>query len=122
MSLYDRLGGADGVTAAVRELSRRIRVHPVLGPFFDELDYDQIVEHRADYLLAILGGPEGYMGRGMRDAHRHLSLHHEHMDAFLALVRETLADCDVSPRDVDATVEQLDRLRPVLVVPQSSLG
>ena len=36
---------------------------------------------------------------------------------FLQLVRETLVDLDVSPLDVEATVGQLDRLRPALVVP-----
>ncbi|BAU31337.1 group I truncated hemoglobin [Microcella alkaliphila] len=120
MTLYDRLGGAAGVDAAVRELSARIRVHTLLGPFFDDLDYDQIVEHRADYLVAIFGGPEAYEGRGMRESHRHLGLRDEHMDAFLHLVRETLTDLDVSPLDIEQTVVELERLRPVLVVPQSS--
>ncbi|MGY6499001.1 MAG: group I truncated hemoglobin [Microcella sp.] len=119
MTLYDRLGGAAGVDAAVGALSARIREHPTLSPFFDDLDYDHIVEHRADYLVAILGGPEEYMGRGMREAHRHLGLRDEHMNAFLALVRETLADLDVSPLDIEQTVAELDRLRPVLVVPPS---
>ncbi|MFN3707739.1 group I truncated hemoglobin [Microcella sp.] len=120
MTLYERLGGATGVDAAVRLLSARIRVHPLLGPFFTDLDYDHIVEHRADYLIAILGGPEGYTGRSMRDSHRHLGLRDEHMDAFLALVRDTLADLDVSPLDREQTVAELERLRPVLVTDQSA--
>lgn len=120
MTLYDRLGGAAGVDAAVGALSARIREHPTLSPFFDDLDYDQIVEHRADYLVAILGGPEEYTGRGMRDSHRHLGLGNEHIDAFLVLVRETLGDLDVSPIDIEQTVAALERLRPVLVVPRSA--
>lgn len=120
MTLYDRLGGAVGVGVAARELSARIRVHPLLRSFFDDLDYDQIVKHRADYLVAIFGGPEAYEGRGMRESHRHLGLRDEHMDAFLHVVRETLIDLDVSPLDIEQTVAELERLRPVLVVPQSS--
>lgn len=121
MMLYDRLGGAEGVDAAVRELSSRIRTHSLLGSFFDNLDYDHIVQHRADYLMAILGGPEGYTGRGMRDSHRHLGLRDEHMDAFLSLVRETLTDRGLAPSDVSQTIAELERLRPALVLPQSNL-
>ncbi|HET8957991.1 MAG TPA: group 1 truncated hemoglobin [Microcella sp.] len=116
MGLYERLGGEAGLDRAVRELSDRIKVDPVLGRFFAHLDYDAIVQHRSDYLIAILGGPERYTGQGMREAHRHLALSDEHMDTFLRLVRETLTDCDVSPLDVEAAVGQLDRLRPALVV------
>lgn len=115
MGLYERLGGHEGVDRAVSVLSTRIRDDVVLGPFFDTLDYDAIVQHRADYLAAILGGPERYTGRGMRDAHRHLQLTDEHMDAFLRLVRETLTELDASPLDIEATVVELDRLRPALV-------
>lgn len=118
MGLYERLGGDEGVDRAVSVLSTRIRDDAVLGPFFDTLDYDAIVQHRADYLAAILGGPERYTGKGMRDAHRHLQLTDEHMDAFLRLVRETLTELDASPLDIEATVAELDRLRPALVVRQ----
>lgn len=120
MSLYERLGGHSGVDAMVRDLSDRIRVHPVLGPFFVDREYEAIVQHRSDYLVAILGGPEGYEGKGMRDAHRELGLTDVHMDAFLDVVRETLRARDASPFDIEVTVAELDRLRPVLVAPPPS--
>lgn len=123
MPLYERLGGAEALDEVVRDLSERIRVDPLLGPFFQHVDYAEVVEHRADYLAAIFGGPENYRGKGMRDAHRHLDIDHRHMDAFLDLVRLTLEDHDVSAIDIAETLTELDRLRPVLVVaPRAPTG
>lgn len=115
MTLIDRLGGAAAVEAVVADLSERILEHPDLKGYFAGLDYDAIVEHRAAYMVAILGGPEQYSGVSMRQAHQHLGLSHAHMNMFLELLEATLTDAGVSPLDIAHVRKEVDRLRPAIV-------
>ena len=117
MSTFEQLGGAAGIRAFVDELTVRIDADPVLGPMFAEVDPLLLNQHREKYFAAVFGGPEGYSGRGLREAHASLSLTDEAYDRFLRIVDETLAGLGAN---VTAAIEVralLERLRLAIVSP-----
>lgn len=114
-TLYDRLGGAGPVERLVDELSRRLLDDPRLGPVLADLDLELLRLHRTAYLIVILGGPEGYEGRSMREAHQPLGLTSADMDAFLGVLRGVLDDAGIGHDDATAVVHTLERLRPAIV-------
>ncbi len=117
MSLFELVGGAEGVRRFVDELSRRLDDDPELGPLFEGVEGSTLRAHREHYLAAILGGPENYSGRGLREAHRPLGLTDAHLDRFLVVAAESLAATGAPPAAVVEVHELLERLRPVIVTP-----
>lgn len=117
--MFEQFGGERGVQRFVDELARRLAADPELGPLFAGVDADGLARHREHYFSAVLGGPENYAGRGLRDAHRPLDLHHPQFDRFLSVVDDTLVAVAATPQVADELRALLERLRPVIVTPGS---
>jgi hemoglobin len=84
-SLYERLGGHEGILRLITPFYTAVRQHSVLGPIFNEriADWTAHLAKITEFWAGMTGGPSGYMG-GMG---RHLSLPvgGEHFQAWLAL-------------------------------------
>lgn len=115
MSLFEQLGGAEGIRIFVEVFSRRLTEDAELGPLFDGVDIASLQQHRQQYFAAVLGGPENYTGRGMREAHRPLGITDEHFDRILVIVDESLVAVSASADAVGEVHDMLERLRPVIV-------
>ncbi len=120
MSLFEQLGGTDGVRRFVDDLSQRLVDDPRFGPLFDGVDHATLRQHREHYFAAVLGGPENYSGRGLREAHRALRLDDADFDHFMAIAHESLVAVQASPAAIADLRDLLARLRPV-IVPTSSV-
>lgn len=115
MSLFEALGGEPGIHRFVDEFSRRLSTDPELGPLFDGVDGDGLQRHREQYFAAVLGGPENYTGRGLREAHRHIGIDDAQFDRFLMIADEALATIAAGAQAVADVRDLLARLRPVVV-------
>jgi hemoglobin len=115
MSLFEALGGEPGISRFVDELDRRLLADPELGPMFVGVDGAGLQRHREHYFAAVLGGPEQYAGRGLRDAHRHVGIDDAQFDRFLAIADESLAAVSAGAAAADDVRDLLARLRPVVV-------
>src|SRR5262245_64048643 len=79
-TLFERLGGAVSIDAAVDAFYGRVLADPELAPFFDHIDVRRLRAHQKAFLSMALGGPERYRGRNLGDAHRHLAIGDHHVD------------------------------------------
>lgn len=99
MSLFERLGGAPAINAAVDLFYKKVLADNRINYYFDDVDMmDQAAKQKA-FLTMAFGGPNGYDGRDMRSAHAHLvaqGMNDEHFDAVLELIGETLTELGVS--------------------------
>ena len=120
MSLFERLGGADAIGALIDDLSRRLVADPLLGHYFEDIDGETLQSHREAYLTAVLGGPEEYEGRGMRESHRPFSISHAEMDRFIVLAAESLSAARVAEAETREVLDYFERLRPAIVAPTST--
>lgn len=68
-TLYDRLGGEDGVAAIATELIERVAADPALGRSFAGTNLKRIEQHLASQLCELSGGPCRYDGDTMREVH-----------------------------------------------------
>lgn len=106
MSLYDRLGGAAAVDAAVDLFYRRVLADDRVNPFFDDVDMDVQIAKQKGFLTMVFGGPNAYTGKSMRDGHKHLierGLNDDHVDIIITHLGDTLRELGVSEADI-ATV------------------
>ncbi|ABD11943.1 group 1 truncated hemoglobin [Frankia sp. CcI156] len=81
MSIYDTIGGATAVQAAVDDFYVRVTADPVLAPLFANRDLPRLKEHQRAFIAAVIGGPEVYRGRDMAAVHATLGLTDAHFDA-----------------------------------------
>jgi hemoglobin len=104
MSIYDEIGGAAAVDAAVDIFYRKVLSDDRISEFFDTVDMDaQIVKQKA-FLTMAFGGPNEYSGKDMREGHKHMNLTEEHFNAVAENLVATLEELNVPQEKIDAIV------------------
>jgi len=97
--LFERLGGATAVDAAVDRFYEKVLADARIKHFFTGIDMDSQRRHQKMFLSHAFGGTAGYDGRGMRAAHRRLveemGLDDGHFDAVVENLAETLTELGV---------------------------
>jgi hemoglobin len=98
-TLYERLGGEQGVEAVVDDFYDRVLADDSLQHHFEGVDTESLRDHQRAFLSMVAGGPDEYDGDDMRAAHAHLPITEaefgdvaEHLDA--ALRENGVADSD----------------------------
>lgn len=102
-SLYERLGGADAVNAAVDIFYRKLLADDRVNYFFDSTDMDNQIAKQKAFLTMVFGGPNHYTGKDMREGHKHLidrGLNDDHVDIVIAHLGGTLKELGVPDEDV----------------------
>lgn len=69
-TLYDQLGGRDGVAAITDHLLDAFAVDPQVAPLFAHVDITRFRRMFADYLCQTADGPCRYSGDSMEEVHR----------------------------------------------------
>ncbi len=98
-SLFEQLGGAAAVEAAVDNFYRKVLVDDRVAHFFDGVDMERQRDKQKAFLTMAFGGPHNYTGKDMRVGHAHLvkmGLNDSHVDAIIELLGATLRDLGVA--------------------------
>lgn len=98
-TLYDAIGGADAVSAAVDVLYERLLADPVVSHHFEGVDVRRLAGHMRAFLTAALDGPQAYEGRDLGAAHADLGITAAEWDATVGHVVATLESLGV-PADL----------------------
>ncbi len=96
--LFERLGGAAAVDAAVDLFYRKVLTDDRVSNFFDDTDMDEQRAKQKSFLTMVFGGPNDYTGQNMRDAHKRLvddGLDDCHFDAVAVHLQNTLEELAV---------------------------
>ena len=98
-NLYEQLGGAAAVDAAVDLFYRKVSADDRIRHFFDGVDMNRQAAKQKAFLTIAFGGPGRYSGKSLRSSHADLvarGLDDSHFDAVVELLAETLAELGVS--------------------------
>src|SRR2546421_7602507 len=68
-TLYDRLGGAGAIDAALRLFYEKILADPMVAPFFARTNVNRLIAQQRNFIGSAIGGPQGYRGPDMRTPH-----------------------------------------------------
>ena len=105
-SLFEQLGGAGAVDAAVDIFYRKVLTDDRVSRFFDDVDMDRQRGKQKAFLTMAFGGPTNYSGKDMRTAHARLvaqGLNDTHFDTIIELLGGTLKELGVA----DALIQQV---------------
>ena len=98
MSIYESIGGAPAVRAAVDDFYARVLADERLAPFFTDTDLPRLKAHQRAFIAAAVGGPEIFAGRDMASAHAGLGIGNGDFDAVVGHLVGTLTGLGV-PED-----------------------
>ena len=99
MSVYEKIGGADAVDAAVDIFYRKVLGDDLISHFFDDVDMERQIAKQTGFLTMAFGGPHHYSGKDMREAHKHMNIKEEHFTAVAGHLQSTLEELNV-PKDL----------------------
>lgn len=106
-TLYDRLGGYDGITDFTNDLLPRLQADSQLGRFWKNRGDDGVKrEHQLliDYLCANAGGPMYYTGRDMDITHKGMKISEDDWAIFLQHAGATMEALQVPKQECDDVV------------------
>lgn len=115
MSIYDSIGGASAVRAAVDDFYVRVLADPKLAPFFTSTDMDRLKAHQRSFIAAAIGGPEIFAGRDMASAHQGLGITDADFDAVVGHLVDTLTGLGVPEETIGQIGSALLPLRADIV-------
>ncbi|WP_181690976.1 truncated hemoglobin [Natronomonas sp. LN261] len=114
-TLYDRLGGREGIRAVVDEFYDRLVADEKLGPFFETADLESLQRTQTDFLCEAAGGPETYDAAPVREAHLHVPLTPAHVERAVGILEESLDEFDVPDEDARTVVEAVAKYEAELL-------
>ncbi len=98
-TLFEKLGGAGAVDAAVGIFYGHVLNDAYVKRFFEGVDMERQAAKQKAFLTMAFGGPNNYSGKDMREGHRHLvekmGLNDSHFEHILVHLRTTLAQLGV---------------------------
>lgn len=106
-TLYERLGGYDGITAFVDDLLPRLQSDSQLGRFWQHRGDDGVKREKQlliDYLSSNAGGPVYYTGRDMKLSHAGMKISESDWSVFLEHAGNTMDALKVPKQECDDVV------------------
>ena len=90
-SLYDRLGGKEGITTVVDSFVAKVGADKRINGYFASTDLTKLKMHMVNQFCEATGGPCKYTGRTMKQTHAGMGVTDA---AFGALVEDLVATLD----------------------------
>ncbi|MCK6375713.1 MAG: group 1 truncated hemoglobin [Zoogloea sp.] len=113
-TLFERLGGAPAVDAAVDIFYDKVLADTRIRHFFDKTDMARQRAHQKAFLSVAFGGPSAYQGRDMRAGHARLvaeGLNDSHFDAVIENLASTLTELGVAAASIQEVAAIANTLR-----------
>lgn len=117
-SLYERLGGYDGITAVVLLLLPRLQSDSQLGRFWAHRGTDGLRREQQlliDFLCQATGGPLYYTGRDLQTSHRGMRISTSDWRLFMQHVTATLDQTLAGRPEYDEVLSFIESTRSELV-------
>ena len=113
-SLYERLGGYDGLAAIVDDLLPRLLGDPHLAVYWKGKCKDSLKKDRqliVDFLGSAFGGPIVYLGRDMKTSHDGLGITESEWNRFIEHVVAALKNLAIADREATEFVAAAGSLK-----------
>lgn len=106
-TLYEVLGGHDGVASVVDEMYRRILADEELAPFFAKTDLERLKRMQTAFIAAMIDGPPQYSGAELNQIHRNRGIERRHFSRFCGHMLDSLHHHGVAPNLIDQVLGRL---------------
>jgi len=120
VSLYERLGGLDAITAVVDSFAARCAGDDRINRKFERTDIPRLKKMLVDQVCEATGGPCTYTGRAMRETHDGMEVTAGEFDALVEDLVATLDEFEVPKAEQDEVLGLLGPMRDEIVEIESA--
>lgn len=100
-TIYDRIGGEEGIAKLIEAFYERVLKDPVLSPHFEKVPMEKLIRMQREFFAMATGGPAEYTGRPLAHVHQHMHISNAAFQRFTEHLLATLNDTtDLSSQDV----------------------
>lgn len=102
-TLFERLGGEATVSQAVDLLYSKVLNDERVNRLFNNVDMERLAAKQKAFLTMAFGGPNRYLGKDMREGHKHLlalGLNNRHFDVITELLCHALKKVGAADTDI----------------------
>ena len=114
-TLFDKLGGQQGLEQIVDEFYKRILADSTLNHYFAHTDMEKQRHQQVAFFSDIFEGPKQYSGRTMETTHKGMNLQQQHFDAIAKHLSEAVAVRGVSQEDANAVLARVSSLKDAIL-------
>jgi len=107
-TLYDRVGGEQGVKNLVRSFYDRVLRDPELADFFEGASIDHLFTMQAEFFAAALDGPVTYSGMSIHQAHFGRGIDKDHFAKFVNHLIATLESWQLTEHEIHALISRIN--------------
>ena len=115
-SLYERLGGTEGITAIASDLVDIHMSNPAIAPRFTNSDPEKLKNGAATFFISGTGGPDIYKGEDMLATHKGMNISAHEFMAVLDDALEALAKNNIGQREQEEVLFVLYSMRKDIVL------
>jgi hemoglobin len=123
-SLYERLGGLMGISAAVSDLidllvmDDAIHMNKAVAAAHERVSAAYLKYQVTSMVCQATGGPCEYHGRTMKEAHAHLNITEKEWERAIVLFNQVMAKHTVPEAESAELLGLLNSVKPDIVVPE----
>ncbi|MGA8025839.1 MAG: group 1 truncated hemoglobin [Bryobacteraceae bacterium] len=118
LSLYERLGGYDGIARVIDDLFALLRADPRFSRFGTGRSIDsrkRVQQMTVEQICALSGGPCYYIGRDMKTSHAGLGITEFEWDANIELTRIALQKNHIGIREKEEFVSLFELYKAEII-------
>ncbi len=114
-SLYERLGGEEGLTKIVKDTIALHHENRDIRHYFVDIDDNVLAAHVIAFFAAGTGGPVNYQGRDMTTTHASMNMSDADYDSAVADVLKAVKSNGVDAESASEVAAILESLRPAVM-------
>ena len=114
-SLYERLGGSEGITQIANDIVDQHLQNPAISPRFAAFDPTALKRGAATFFIAGTGGPNVYEGKDMKATHAGMNISAAEFVAVLDDALVALAKNNIGQREREEVHSVLYSMKPDIV-------
>lgn len=117
-TLFERLGGYDGIVTFVEDLLPRLEADSQLGRFWQHRGDDGVAREKQlliDYLCSSAGGPMYYTGRDMKTSHVGMNISESDWEIFMNHAGGTMKALNVPQQECEEIAAFVTSLKADIV-------
>ena len=108
ITLFDRVGGEQGVKNLVRSFYDCVLKDPELAPFFESASIERLYTMQYEFFAAALDGPVRYSGLSIHQAHFGRGIEKEHFARFVNHLIDTLKAWQLSEQEIHLLISRVN--------------
>ncbi|MCD8522013.1 MAG: group 1 truncated hemoglobin [Saccharospirillaceae bacterium] len=110
-TLYERLGGAEGIAVVVDHFIEEISFDRRIYPFFKDSDIQRFRDKFSEQLCAVSDGPCTYSGDDMSTVHTGMNIGETDFNRVVELLQNAMTDSGIPYTDQNRLLQRLAPLR-----------